>query len=185
MFCAFWLLLFYLFNLWSHLICVTWFCRCALITNPEESANLVSALIMWNSIALISISKHLLSVLVLIEWILPQGALWRWTTPTHPLPHLHVSIRCLVHVLKTPMLKYTKIRPYLPQCQLDMCRHAVRYGCQREDFCFFAHSFVELQVWMMQREQGGPAAPTQWQNVGEEACSYKALINSFWYLCRY
>ncbi|XP_060799080.1 zinc finger CCCH domain-containing protein 7A [Neoarius graeffei] len=63
--------------------------------------------------------------------------------------------KCLIHLLKSQTsLKYSKIRPYHSQCQLDMCRHAVRYGCQREDFCFFAHSFVELQVWMMQREQG-------------------------------
>ncbi|XP_046690395.1 zinc finger CCCH domain-containing protein 7A [Silurus meridionalis] len=62
--------------------------------------------------------------------------------------------KCLVHLLKNPTLKYSRIRPYHSQCQLDLCRHAVRYGCQREDYCFFAHSFVELQVWMMQREKG-------------------------------
>ncbi|XP_053531172.1 zinc finger CCCH domain-containing protein 7A [Ictalurus punctatus] len=69
-------------------------------------------------------------------------------------PHGFDQNKCLVHLLKNPTLKYSKIRPYTPPCQLDLCRHAVRYGCQREDFCFFAHSFVELQVWMMQREQG-------------------------------
>lgn len=37
---------------------------------------------------------------------------------------------------------------------MDLCRHEVRYGCQREDFCFYAHSLIELKVWMMQAEQG-------------------------------
>ncbi|KAF5908028.1 zinc finger CCCH domain-containing protein 7A-like, partial [Clarias magur] len=69
-------------------------------------------------------------------------------------PHGFDQYKCLVHLVKTPTLKYSKIRPYLSPCQLDLCRHAVRYGCQREDFCFFAHSFIELQVWIMQREQG-------------------------------
>ncbi|KAK2836639.1 hypothetical protein Q7C36_014508 [Tachysurus vachellii] len=62
--------------------------------------------------------------------------------------------KCLVHLLRNPTLKYSKIRQYHPQCQLDLCRHAVRYGCQREDYCFFAHSFIELQVWIMQRDKG-------------------------------
>ncbi|XP_053348789.1 zinc finger CCCH domain-containing protein 7A [Clarias gariepinus] len=69
-------------------------------------------------------------------------------------PHGLDYYKCLVHLVKNPTLKYSKIRPYQSPCQLDLCRHAVRYGCQREDTCFFAHSFVELQVWIMQREQG-------------------------------
>lgn len=69
-------------------------------------------------------------------------------------PSVFVFIRCLVHLLRNPTLKYTKIRQYSLQCQLDLCRHAMRYGCQREEFCFFAHSFIELQVWVMQCEQG-------------------------------
>ncbi|KAG7316934.1 hypothetical protein KOW79_019232 [Hemibagrus wyckioides] len=69
-------------------------------------------------------------------------------------PHGFDQNKCLVHLLRNPTLKYSKIRQYHLQCQLDLCRHAVRYGCQREDFCFFAHSFIELQVWIMQREQG-------------------------------
>uniref|UniRef100_A0AAY5F1L8 C3H1-type domain-containing protein n=1 Tax=Electrophorus electricus TaxID=8005 RepID=A0AAY5F1L8_ELEEL len=54
----------------------------------------------------------------------------------------------------TNFVRYSKIRPYHQQFQLDLCRHAVRYGCQREDFCFYAHTLIELKVWMMQREQG-------------------------------
>ncbi|KAK3532701.1 hypothetical protein QTP86_028072 [Hemibagrus guttatus] len=69
-------------------------------------------------------------------------------------PHGFDQNKCFVHLLRNPTLKYSKIRQYHPHCQLDLCRHAVRYGCQREDYCFFAHSFIELQVWIMQREQG-------------------------------
>lgn len=62
--------------------------------------------------------------------------------------------RCLVHFLKDVTLKYSKIRQYNSQYQMDLCRHAIRYGCQREDCCFFAHSLIELKVWIMQQEQG-------------------------------
>ena len=62
--------------------------------------------------------------------------------------------RCLVHILKENTLRYSKVRPLYPQCQLDLCRHEVRYGCVREDECLFAHSLVELKVWMMQHEMG-------------------------------
>lgn len=51
-------------------------------------------------------------------------------------------------------MRYSKIRPLNHLCQLDLCRHAVRYGCGREDDCFYAHSLVELKVWMMQNELG-------------------------------
>lgn len=41
-----------------------------------------------------------------------------------------------------------------PVYQLDVCRHEVRYGCVREDDCFYAHSLVELKVWMLQQQRG-------------------------------
>uniref|UniRef100_A0A3B3ZLP4 C3H1-type domain-containing protein n=1 Tax=Periophthalmus magnuspinnatus TaxID=409849 RepID=A0A3B3ZLP4_9GOBI len=59
---------------------------------------------------------------------------------------------CLVHILKENMVRYSKIRPLTSLCQLDLCRHEVRYGCSREDECFYAHSLIELKVWMMQRD---------------------------------
>lgn len=62
--------------------------------------------------------------------------------------------RCLVHILKETTVRYTKIRPVSPQYQLDVCRHEVRYGCVREDDCFYAHSLVELKVWMLQQQRG-------------------------------
>uniref|UniRef100_A0AAR2IJJ2 C3H1-type domain-containing protein n=1 Tax=Pygocentrus nattereri TaxID=42514 RepID=A0AAR2IJJ2_PYGNA len=68
--------------------------------------------------------------------------------------HVFEENKCLVHILKENTLRYSKIRPYSSNCQLDLCRHAARYGCQREDFCFYAHSLIELKVWVMQREQG-------------------------------
>lgn len=62
--------------------------------------------------------------------------------------------RCLVHSLRETMVKYSKIRPFQVRCQLDLCRHEVHYGCLREDKCFYAHSLVELKVWIMQKETG-------------------------------
>ncbi|XP_076865357.1 zinc finger CCCH domain-containing protein 7A [Brachyhypopomus gauderio] len=74
---------------------------------------------------------------------------------SHPeTKHVFEANKCLVHFVKDNTVRYCKIRPYHQQCQLDLCRHAVRYGCQREDFCFYAHTLIELKVWLVQREQG-------------------------------
>ncbi|XP_066546469.1 zinc finger CCCH domain-containing protein 7A isoform X1 [Amia ocellicauda] len=74
---------------------------------------------------------------------------------SHPVTkHDFEKDKCLVHILRGTSVKYTKVRPVHPQCQLDLCRHEVRYGCVREDECFFAHSLIELKVWMMQNETG-------------------------------
>ncbi|XP_055046222.1 zinc finger CCCH domain-containing protein 7A [Misgurnus anguillicaudatus] len=74
---------------------------------------------------------------------------------SHPVTkHAFEEKKCLVHILKDKTVRYSKIRPYHPFCQMDLCRHEVRYGCQREDSCFYAHSLIELKVWMMQSEQG-------------------------------
>ncbi|KAI1896185.1 hypothetical protein AGOR_G00092210 [Albula goreensis] len=62
--------------------------------------------------------------------------------------------KCLVYVLSDASLKYLKVRPYHRLCQTELCRHAIRYGCSREDECFFAHSLIELKVWIMQQEMG-------------------------------
>uniref|UniRef100_A0A671RA39 Zinc finger CCCH domain-containing protein 7A-like n=1 Tax=Sinocyclocheilus anshuiensis TaxID=1608454 RepID=A0A671RA39_9TELE len=73
----------------------------------------------------------------------------------HPVTkHAFEEKKCLVHNLRDKTVRYSKIRPYIPHCQMDLCRHEVRYGCQREDFCFYAHSLIELKVWMMQSERG-------------------------------
>ncbi|XP_076000213.1 zinc finger CCCH domain-containing protein 7A isoform X3 [Genypterus blacodes] len=74
---------------------------------------------------------------------------------SHPVTKHHFEAhKCLVHILKDNTVRYSKIRPLSPHCQLDLCRHEVRYGCVREDDCFYAHSLIELKVWMMQRELG-------------------------------
>uniref|UniRef100_A0A4W6BX79 Zinc finger CCCH-type containing 7A n=1 Tax=Lates calcarifer TaxID=8187 RepID=A0A4W6BX79_LATCA len=74
---------------------------------------------------------------------------------SHPVTkHDFEDHKCLVHILKENTVRYSKIRPLSPQCQLDLCRHEVRYGCVREDDCFYAHSLIELKVWMMQHELG-------------------------------
>ena len=72
-------------------------------------------------------------------------------------------LRCLVHILKETTVRYSKVRPLHADYQLDLCRHEVRYGCVREDECFFAHSLVELKVWMMQHEMG--------ERVGVQRCT--------------
>uniref|UniRef100_A0A8C4GY48 Zinc finger CCCH-type containing 7A n=1 Tax=Dicentrarchus labrax TaxID=13489 RepID=A0A8C4GY48_DICLA len=74
---------------------------------------------------------------------------------SHPVTkHDFEDQKCLVHILKENTVRYSKIRPLNPHCQLDLCRHEVRYGCVREDDCFYAHSLIELKVWMMQHELG-------------------------------
>ncbi|XP_068193015.1 zinc finger CCCH domain-containing protein 7A isoform X2 [Antennarius striatus] len=74
---------------------------------------------------------------------------------SHPVTkHNFEDHKCLVHILKENTVRYSKIRPLGPLCQLDLCRHEVRYGCVREDDCFYAHSLIELKVWMMQHELG-------------------------------
>ncbi|XP_064415105.1 zinc finger CCCH domain-containing protein 7A isoform X2 [Latimeria chalumnae] len=91
---------------------------------------------------------------------------------SHPdTRHFFEENKCLVHILRETTVKYSKIRPLRDLCQFDLCRHEVRYGCIREDECFYAHSLIELKVWMMQLETGiSHDAITQeskkyWQNM--------------------
>ncbi|XP_027280579.1 zinc finger CCCH domain-containing protein 7A isoform X1 [Cricetulus griseus] len=77
------------------------------------------------------------------------------TACSHPVTkHEFEDNKCLVHILRETTVKYSKIRSFHSQCQLDLCRHEVRYGCLREDECFYAHSLIELKVWIMQNERG-------------------------------
>ncbi|XP_071983706.1 zinc finger CCCH domain-containing protein 7B isoform X2 [Engystomops pustulosus] len=69
-------------------------------------------------------------------------------------PHSFSDHKCLVHVLNSSTVKYSKIRPNHSRFQMDVCRHEARYGCHQEDACNFAHSPVELCVWMLQRQSG-------------------------------
>lgn len=68
--------------------------------------------------------------------------------------NLIFSCRCLVHVVRSANVRYSKVRPLHPLCQFDICRHEVRYGCQREDSCSFAHSVIELKCWVLQQDTG-------------------------------
>ncbi|XP_056379971.1 zinc finger CCCH domain-containing protein 7B isoform X2 [Hyla sarda] len=68
--------------------------------------------------------------------------------------HSFSKHKCLVHVLNSSTVRYCKIRPNHSRFQMDVCRHEVRYGCHQEDACNFAHSHVELCVWMLQRQSG-------------------------------
>ncbi|XP_067088667.1 zinc finger CCCH domain-containing protein 7B-like [Osmerus mordax] len=69
-------------------------------------------------------------------------------------PHPFDGNKCLVHVVRSTSVSYSKIRPLHALCHHDVCRHAIRYGCQREDTCQFAHSVIELKFWMLQRDTG-------------------------------
>ncbi|XP_043945351.1 zinc finger CCCH domain-containing protein 7A [Protopterus annectens] len=74
---------------------------------------------------------------------------------SHPIrKHDFEENKCLVHILQETSVKYSKIRPLSDHSQFDLCRHEVRYGCIREDDCFYAHSLIELKVWMMESNTG-------------------------------
>lgn len=65
-----------------------------------------------------------------------------------------LSVRCLVHAVKSSAVSYSKIRASSARCQFDVCRHELSFGCKRKDGCCFAHSLVELQIWTLQRDTG-------------------------------
>ncbi|KAM8930956.1 zinc finger CCCH domain-containing protein 7B [Pelodytes ibericus] len=69
-------------------------------------------------------------------------------------PHHFSNNKCLVHVYNSTTVRYSTIRELQPRFQMDMCRHELRYGCIQEGTCNFAHSHVELCVWMLQRQSG-------------------------------
>ncbi|KAM4531498.1 zinc finger CCCH domain-containing protein 7B-like isoform 2-T2 [Odontesthes bonariensis] len=62
--------------------------------------------------------------------------------------------KCLAFVVRTHIVNYSKVRPLSVLCHLDICRQAIRYGCQREDDCQYAHSVIELKTWRVQRHTG-------------------------------
>uniref|UniRef100_H3AYU1 Zinc finger CCCH-type containing 7B n=1 Tax=Latimeria chalumnae TaxID=7897 RepID=H3AYU1_LATCH len=62
--------------------------------------------------------------------------------------------KCLVHIVRSTIVKYSKVRQLHNHYQFDICRHEVRYGCLREDACNFAHSLMELKVWVLQFDSG-------------------------------
>ncbi|XP_053708164.1 zinc finger CCCH domain-containing protein 7B-like isoform X2 [Synchiropus splendidus] len=62
--------------------------------------------------------------------------------------------KCLAFVVRTTTVNYKKVRPLNVMCHLDICHKAVRFGCQHEDQCRFAHSTIELKTWRVQRSTG-------------------------------
>ncbi|XP_043380505.1 zinc finger CCCH domain-containing protein 7A isoform X4 [Chelonia mydas] len=102
---------------------------------------------------------------------------------SHPAMHDFEDNKCLVHILRETTVKYSKIRSFHAQCQLDLCRHEVRYGCLREDECFYAHSLIELKVWIMQNETGmshdtiAQESKKYWQNMEANAHGAQVLGN--------
>lgn len=65
-------------------------------------------------------------------------------------------------MVRTTSVNYKKIRPLHVLCQLELCRHAIRYGCQREDSCDFAHSVIELKTWKVQQATGTNVQWKEW-----------------------
>ncbi|XP_053132875.1 zinc finger CCCH domain-containing protein 7A isoform X2 [Hemicordylus capensis] len=102
---------------------------------------------------------------------------------SHPAMHDFEDNKCLVHILRETTVKYSKIRPFHVQCQLDLCRHEVRYGCSRDDECFYAHSLVELKVWIMHNETGisheaiVQESKKYWQNMESNVHGAQVLSN--------
>ncbi|KAK2916965.1 hypothetical protein Q8A67_001339 [Cirrhinus molitorella] len=71
-----------------------------------------------------------------------------------PTQHQFDIKKCMVHVVKSITVSYTKIRALNSRCQLDVCRQNLALGCKRRDGCCFAHSLIELQIWILQRDTG-------------------------------
>lgn len=68
--------------------------------------------------------------------------------------HSFEANKCLAFMMRNVTVRYKKVRHLHLLCQLDLCRHSIRYGCQLGDKCMFAHSDVELKTWRLQRETG-------------------------------
>ncbi|XP_037333028.2 zinc finger CCCH-type containing 7Ba isoform X3 [Pungitius pungitius] len=68
--------------------------------------------------------------------------------------HTFDANRCLAFVVQTQSVNYKKVRSLSVLCHLDLCRQAIRYGCKREDDCYYAHSVIELKTWRVQRNTG-------------------------------
>ncbi|XP_068100838.1 zinc finger CCCH domain-containing protein 7A [Hyperolius riggenbachi] len=93
---------------------------------------------------------------------------------SHPVSkHSFEENKCLIHTFRDAVVKYCKIRPLTSQIVLDLCRHEARYGCLREDECFYAHSLVELRVWVIQRETG-----ISFEDIVQESQKYWAKESS-------
>uniref|UniRef100_A0A3B3ZHD7 C3H1-type domain-containing protein n=1 Tax=Periophthalmus magnuspinnatus TaxID=409849 RepID=A0A3B3ZHD7_9GOBI len=90
---------------------------------------------------------------------------------------------CLVHVVRSANVRYSKVRPLHPLCQFDVCRHEVRYGCQREDSCSFAHSVIELKCWVLQQdtithEEMVQESKRHWQRLEQNAQKQQKAMGS-------
>uniref|UniRef100_A0A8C5ECJ3 Zinc finger CCCH-type containing 7B n=1 Tax=Gouania willdenowi TaxID=441366 RepID=A0A8C5ECJ3_GOUWI len=62
--------------------------------------------------------------------------------------------KCLAFVVRSHNVTYGKIRPLIPTCCLDLCSKALRYDCEKEENCPYAHSVIELKTWKVQRDTG-------------------------------
>nr|XP_046271266.1 zinc finger CCCH domain-containing protein 7B-like isoform X2 [Scatophagus argus] len=68
--------------------------------------------------------------------------------------HAFDANKCLAFVVRSYTVNYSKVRPLSVMCHLDLCRQAIRYGCQRKDSCNCAHSVIELKTWRVQKDTG-------------------------------
>ncbi|XP_044160109.1 zinc finger CCCH domain-containing protein 7A [Bufo gargarizans] len=93
---------------------------------------------------------------------------------SHPVAKHHFEEnKCLVHLFRDAVVKYCKIRPFSKHFILDLCRHEVQYRCLRDDDCFYAHSLVELRVWVIQEKTG-----ISFERIVQESESYWAKESS-------
>ncbi|KAM4024108.1 zinc finger CCCH domain-containing protein 7A isoform 1-T2 [Anomaloglossus baeobatrachus] len=93
---------------------------------------------------------------------------------SHPIEKHHFEEnKCLVHMFRDSIVKYCKIRQFNNLLLLDLCRHEVRYGCVRDNDCFYAHSLVELRVWVIQEKTG-----ISFERIVQESESYWAKESS-------
>ncbi|XP_008298166.1 zinc finger CCCH domain-containing protein 7B isoform X2 [Stegastes partitus] len=83
--------------------------------------------------------------------------------------------KCLAFVVRTHNVNYGKVRPLSVLCHLDLCRQAIRYGCQREDSCHYAHSVIELKTWRVQRDTG--MSPDEIVKVSMKYCEKEEQQN--------
>ncbi|XP_043082426.1 zinc finger CCCH-type containing 7Ba isoform X2 [Puntigrus tetrazona] len=71
-----------------------------------------------------------------------------------PTRHQFDKNKCLVHAVKSGAVSHSKVRALSSRCQFDVCRLELTSDCKRKDGCCFAHSLIELQIWILQRDTG-------------------------------
>lgn len=96
-------------------------------------------------------------------------------------------IRCLA--FEAESLSVSKVRPFSILGRLDLCTQTSHLSSQREDGCNYAHSVIELKIWMVQQHKGEdrqeiqPSSPSQ--GAPEPLRTPRLYLEWFaaWFLC--